>query len=141
MASAKVVWNRGLQFVGISGSNHTAIADTSLEAGGFNAAPTPTELLLIAQGACSGMDVISILKKKRVEFDDFQIEVDGEIEQGPPKFVKKIHLIYKIWGQDISEEALKRSIELSLEKYCTVANSLKGRVAITYEYLINPAAV
>ncbi len=136
MPKARVVWNRGLQFVGLSGSNHAVVADTSPDVGGFSSAPTPTELVLIAQGACTGMDVISILNKKRVVFDDFEIEVEGEIEPGPPKHLKKIHLIYKIWGREIPEDALKRSIELSLAKYCTVANSL--RVEISYEYRINP---
>lgn len=140
MPKAKVVWNRGLQFVGISGSNHAVVADTSPEVGGFNAGPTPTELVLIAQGACTGMDVVSILRKKRVDFDEFEVEVEAETPPEHPKYLKKVHLTYKIWGKEVPEGALKRAIELSLEKYCTVANSLKGRAEISYEYRINPEA-
>ncbi|OGF55670.1 MAG: hypothetical protein A2Z21_01575 [Candidatus Fraserbacteria bacterium RBG_16_55_9] len=140
MATAKIVWNRGLQFVGISGSNHAIVADTSPDVGGFNAGPSPVELVLIAVGGCSGMDVVSILKKKRVDFDDFEIEVDAEKAPEHPKYLKTIRLIYKIWGQNISEEAFKQAITLSLDKYCTVSNTLKGRAEISYEYHINPKA-
>ena len=140
MAQAKIVWNRGLQFVGSSGSNHAIVVDTSPDVGGFNAGPSPVELVLIAVGGCSGMDVASILKKKRVDFNDFEIEVDAEKAPDHPKYLKKIRLIYKIWGENISEEAFKQAIELSLEKYCTVSNTLKGRAEISYEYRINPEA-
>lgn len=138
MRKAKIVWNRGLQFVGTAMSNHAIVADTSPDVGGFNAGPTPVELVLIAQGACTGMDVVSILQKKRVEFDDLEINVEAETPQEHPKYLKKIRLIYKIWGANIPGDALKRAIELSLDKYCTVANSLKGRAEISYEYHINP---
>lgn len=140
MATAKIVWNRGLQFVGTSGSNHAIVVDTSPDVGGFNAGPTPVELVLIAAASCTGMDVASILKKKRIDFNVFEIEVNEERATELPKYVKKIRLIYKIWGQNITEEAFKQAIELSLEKYCTVSNTLKGRAEISYEYRINPAA-
>ncbi len=140
MATAKIVWNRGLQFVGSSGSNHAVVVDTSADVGGFNAGPSPVELVLIAAAGCTGMDVVSILKKKRIDFNDFEIEVNEERATELPKYIKKIHLTYKIWGQNISEEAFKQAIELSLEKYCTVSNTLKGRAEISYEYHINPKA-
>jgi len=137
MPSAKVVWSRGLQFVGLSGSGHAIVTDTAEDVGGFDSAPRPVELLLIAQGACTGMDVVSILKKKRVELKGFEVEVQAETPQEHPKYLTKVHLIYRFCGEEISEEAVKRAIELSLEKYCTVANTIKGRTEITYEYEIN----
>lgn len=139
MPTARVLWNRGMQFVGLSGSGHALVADADEEVGGLNSGPRPTELVLIGLGACTGMDVIFILKKKRVEFDDFEIVVEAEAVQDPPKHLAKIKLTYKIWGEAVTEEPVRRAIELSLEKYCTVANTLKGRAEVSYEYQINPA--
>jgi len=126
-----------MQFVGIPRSGHAVLVDAAEEAGGFNSAPRPTELLLIAQGGCTGMDVVSILRKMRVDFNDFEMEIDGERTEEHPKFIKKIHIVYKIWG-DVPEEKFKKAIELSLEKYCSVANTLRGKADITYSYEINP---
>lgn len=139
MPSGNVVWNRGMQFVGTSGSGHAIVVDTSPEYGGFGSGASNTELLLIALCGCTGMDVVSILKKKRVDFDDFQVEAEGEVPKDElPKRMTQIHLTYKIWGADVPKKALERAIELSKEKYCTVSNTLNGRAEITYSYEINP---
>jgi len=139
MPTARVLWNRGLQFVGLSGSGHAVVADADEEVGGLSSGPWPTELVLIGLGACTSMDVVSILKKKRVEFDDFEVAVEAETVQDPPKHLAKIKLIYRVWGEGVTEEPVRQAIELSLEKYCTVANTLKGRAEISYECEINPA--
>lgn len=138
MPSASVVWNRGLQFVGTSGSGHAVVADGKKEEGGFDAGPTPVELTLIGLATCTGMDVVSILKKKRQQFEDLEVEVVAEKSAEPPNTLTRIELVYKIWGEQVSEEALVRSIELSKDKYCTVSNTLKGVAEITYRYEINP---
>ncbi len=126
-----------MQFVGIPNSGHAVLVDASEEVGGLDSAPRPTELLLIAQGGCTGMDVVSVLRKMKVDFSDFEMEVEGERTEEHPKFIKKIHIVYKIWG-DVPEDKLKKAIELSLEKYCSVANTLNGKAEITYSYEINP---
>ena len=138
MPTVRVLWNRGLQFVGLSEGNHTVVIDTRREVGGFEAAPSPTELLLMGVGGCTAIDVVSILKKKRVAFDDVEVEVQGEIEMGPPKHVRKIHLVYKVWGTEVPREAVERAVELSQEKYCTVSNTVKGRAEVTWEIEILP---
>ena len=138
MPSAKVRWNQGMQFIGIANSGHAVLVDAAEQSGGLDSAPRPTELLLIAQGSCTGMDVVSILRKMKIDFSDFEMEIDGELTEEHPKFIKKIHIAYKIWG-DVPEEKFKKAIELSLEKYCSVANTLNGRAEITYSYAINPA--
>ena len=138
MREARAVWNRGLQFVGISGSGHGIVIDTKSE-GGFDAGPSNTELLLMALCGCTGMDVVSILKKKRLELDDFEVSASGETTSEPANKMTAIHIIYKVWG-DIPEAALKQAIELSQEKYCTVSNTVKGVADVTYEYYINPPA-
>lgn len=138
MPTVKVQWNRGLQFTGLSEGNHTVVIDTKQEVGGFEAAPTPTELLLMGVGGCTAMDVASILKKKRVDFDDLEVEVQGEIETGPPKHVRQVHIVYKVWGAEVPREAVERAVELSQEKYCTVSNTVKGRAEVTWEIQILP---
>jgi putative redox protein len=139
MPHVSVLWNRGLQFVGLSETGHAVVVDAAKDAGGLGAAPSPTELLFIGLGACTAMDVVSILKKKRVEFDDLEIEVRGEVHSEPPKHVRTIHLVYKVSGRDVPEEAVRRAIELSQEKYCTVSNTVKGVAEVTWEFSINPA--
>ena len=141
MPNVRVLWNRGLQFTGLSGGNHAVVVDTSTDVGGFEAAPTPTELLLIGLGACTAMDVVSILKKKRISFDDVEVEVQGEIHGEPPKHVEKIHLIYHVWGRDVPEEAVRRAVELSQDKYCTVSNTVKGVAEVTWEIQLHPPKV
>lgn len=137
MRRGSVVWNRGLQFVGTSGSNHAIVVDASTEGGGYGAGPSNTELVLIALCACTGMDVVSILKKKRLRLEDMEISAEGEVKEEPPKHFTKIHITYRVWGE-VPERAIEEAIRLSQEKYCTVSLSLKGRADVTYEYHINP---
>jgi putative redox protein len=138
MPSANVVWNQGLQFVGTSETGHAVVTDAKKKEGGFEAGPSPIEMTLIGLGGCTGMDVVSILKKKRQLFDDLEIEVIAEKSAEPPNYLTRIEMVYRIWGEQISEDALKQSIELSKDKYCTVSNTLKGVAEITYRYEINP---
>ena len=139
MRSAKAVWNRGLQFVGTSGSGHGIVVDAKLEEGGFAAGPSNTELLLIALCGCSGMDVVTILEKKRVRFSDFEVQAEARVADDLPKRVTHIQLVYKIWGE-VPEAALRQAIELSQEKYCTIANTVNGRAEISWRYEINDDA-
>lgn len=136
--NGKAIWNQGLQFVGISGSGHGIVIDAPAEKGGLDAGAGNTELVLMALCGCTGMDVISILKKKRVEVEDFEVVAEGELSSDLPNRFTKIELVYRVWGENVSETALERSIELSKEKYCTVSNTLKGVAQITYRYEINP---
>ena len=137
MRKGKVVWNRGLQFVGTSGSGHGIVVDAKPEEGGYAAGPSNTELLLIALCGCTGMDVMTILTKKRLAIEDFEVEAVGEIDEGPPKRMSAIRLTYRIWG-DVKESALEQAIELSQGKYCTISNTVREVAEISYEYEINP---
>jgi putative redox protein len=86
---------------------------------------------------CTGMDVVSILEKKRQRVTDLEIEVRGEKSAGPPFHLARIELRFRVWG-DVSEDALVQSIELSQEKYCSVSNTMKATAQITYSFEINP---
>jgi putative redox protein len=134
MAKAKVRWVEGLQFVGSPPSNHAIILDGTEKGGGADSAIHPGELLLVALAGCTGMDVISILKKMRVDVKEFEVRVDAEAAEEHPKAWKKIHLTYQVAGEDIPEDKLKHAIELSQNKYCPVTATLKSSVEPTYEY-------
>jgi len=136
MVSAKVTYVKGMQFVGDSSSGHTVVMDSDSSAGGHNTGLRPMEMLLMAAGGCSGMDVISILKKKRQHVTGFDIQVKGKKAKDFPKKFTEITLEFVIRGKNISEGAVKRSIELSMNKYCSVKATLEGTAKISYSYKI-----
>ncbi|RKY23335.1 MAG: osmotically inducible protein OsmC [Planctomycetota bacterium] len=136
MAKAKLRWIEGLQFAGIPPSNHAIILDGSEKGGGANSAIHPGELVLLALGGCTGMDVISILKKMRLEVSEFEVRIDAEAAQEHPKAWKKIKITYYLKGKDLPEEKVKHAIELSQEKYCSVSATLRSPVEIVYDHLI-----
>lgn len=136
---ANVKWVDGLQFVGINERNSAVVMDGLPAAGGEGAGMKPTELLLVALAGCTAMDVISVMKKKRQEVREFSVSVEGSQRQDYPQSFNEIKLVYRVKGDNIDEEALKRSIELSEEKYCSVRMTILGmpEVAnITYSYEI-----
>jgi len=116
---------------------HRIIVDAKPEAGGFNKGPRPKPLLMLSLAGCTAMDVISILKKMKVEIKDFQIKVEGDITEEHPKHFTKIHLIYEFTGTDLPTDKINHAIELSQEKYCGVSATLKKSVHISYEIKLN----
>lgn len=136
MMKTTIKWVEGLQFIGESESGHKIVMDSDIESGGTNKGMKPTELLLIALGGCSGMDVISLLQKKRQQIKGLEINVKGDKAENYPKKFTNIEIEYVVSGVNISEEAVARSIELSMEKYCSVKASLEGVSKITSTYRI-----
>ncbi len=132
MASAKVKWIGGKSFVGIDSSNHSVVLSTKDDGVGVK----PSEMLLVALAACSSVDVVDILQKKRLTMTGLEVSVQGEQEPDPPWTYRKIHLHYKITGQDITQENAKQAIHLSQEKYCSVAATVKGKATITTDFEI-----
>ena len=111
--------------------------DGSPDIGGENKGARPTEILLMAFGGCTSMDVIMILKKQKQIIDDYQVTVEGEREKvKEAKPFKKIHIHFALKGV-IDENKLNRAIQLSIEKYCSVAMTLDKSVEITHSYSIN----
>jgi len=126
----------GCSFVGKADSNHWVSIDTSKDAFGSDAATHPMELVLLALGSCSGCDITSILKKKLVPLQGFEIHIDAERSETHPKVFTKIHLEYVFYGQQINPKHVERAIALSQEKYCPVSAMLKPSVPITTSYKI-----
>lgn len=136
MLKAKVKWVEGLQFVGQSGTNHAIVMDGSPEYGGQNSGMRPMELLLVALGGCSGMDIVSILSKKKQDVRGVEINVIGKQAEDYPKRFIEIQVEFIIKGKSISEEAVKRAIELSMEKYCSVKATLEHSAKVIHSYKI-----
>ncbi|HXX58862.1 MAG TPA: OsmC family protein [Thermodesulfovibrionales bacterium] len=133
---ARVKYIDGLQFVGEASSGHAIVMDGDTTFGGRNTAVRPTELLLIGLGGCSGMDVISLLKKKRQEVKGLEIFLKGTKAESHPQKFTQISLEFVVTGRDLSEEAVKRSIDLSMEKYCSVKATIDASVEIAVSYRI-----
>ncbi len=136
MMQAKVKWTDGLQFVGESGSGHAIVMDADAEVGGTNTGVRPTELLLIGLGGCSGMDVASILQKKREQVTGVEVNVKGEKADEHPKKFTDIEVEFVVSGRNLSETAVKKAVDLSMEKYCSVKATLEGVAKIKYSYKI-----
>ena len=120
-------------FVCVSPSGHAQVVDTNSERS--NAA-TPMELLLLALGSCTGVDVISILKKKRQRVTDYRIEVSGERRDDHPRAYTKMFVKHIVHGRGVSAQAVAQAIELSDTKYCSVAATLRGTAEIVSTYEI-----
>src|ERR1041385_613494 len=120
-------------FIGITPSGHAQTIETDSHR---HSAATPMELLLLALGGCTGVDVISILRKKRQQISDYRIEVSGERRAEHPKAFTRLFVKHIVSGRAISREAVERAIELSDQKYCSVAATLRGTAQIITSYEI-----
>lgn len=125
-------------FVGVTPSGHAITLDTDHER---SVAPSPVELLLVALGSCTGVDVISILNKKRMSVSAYRIEVSGERREEHPRSYKSMNVHHVVTGRNISARAVEQAIELSETKYCSVAATLRPTVEIhsSFEVIEEPA--
>ena len=133
MKTAKIAWEKhGSAFTVTGGSGFSLHVD---EKSGPTSA-SPMELVAMAAGACTAMDVIDILRKKKQAVTDFEVNVTGVRQQEHPKKFTEIDLEYVVTGHQIDPKAVERSIELSLTKYCSVNKSLEGSVSIKSHYRV-----
>jgi putative redox protein len=120
-------------FVGITPSGHAQAIETD---SARSSAATPMELLLIALGSCTGVDVISILKKQRQDVTDYRIEVKGDRREEFPRSYTRLEVKHILRGRGLSEHSVARAVELSDQKYCSVAATLRGAAEIVTSYEI-----
>jgi putative redox protein len=113
--------------------DHRIVMDSRPEAGGKNSGPRPKSLLMVSLAGCTGMDVISILKKMKVDVTGFNIRVIGDVTEDHPKHYTTMKLEYEFTGKELPLDKIKHAIELSQEKYCGVSATLKIPVGIGYE--------
>ncbi len=134
MGSAVVKWLQKKQFVGIDSSRHSVVLSTQDD--GNAVGIKPSDMLLVALGACTGVDVVDILAKKRTPVSSLEIEVRGEQDPEPPWTFRKIHMVYRLRGKGLTAPSVEQAIKLSEEKYCSVAATIRGVAAISWEYTI-----
>ncbi|MBP1652042.1 MAG: OsmC family protein [Bacteroidetes bacterium] len=118
---------------------HKVLMDSSLENGGKNNGVRPMQMLLMGLGGCSAIDVAMILKKQRQELTDFKIEIDGEREKGKePSIWENVHIIFHLSGTSLDPDKAARAVELSMTKYCSVAETLRRAGGnLTWETRVN----
>ncbi|HWQ21267.1 MAG TPA: OsmC family protein [Clostridia bacterium] len=136
MLHAEVRQTEGLTFVARGPSNHWVVLDTSESGGGHGAGSSPMELLLMALGGCTGMDVVSILAKMKESHAGFRVELSGERAEEHPHRFTRIYVDYYLTGDSILAENISKAIKLSAEKYCSVGASLMPGVALVHRYHI-----
>jgi len=131
-----VKWIGDEKFVAMSPSGHAMTIDSDRAS---NKAPGPMELVLLALGACTATDVVSILKKKRQKLESLEVICSGERAAEPPTIWTKLEILYRLRGQ-LDDTAVKHAIQLSEDKYCSVAAMLKKTAALSWRYEILPPA-
>ena len=128
---ATVKWVGEETFIGRSETGHNVVFDGNSTDG---AAPTPMEMVLMSAGACSSVDVVSILEKARQKVTDCQVVLSGERADSVPRVFTKIHLHFQVTGFDVAEKHVERAVKLSADKYCSVALMLANSVEVTHSF-------
>ena len=136
MQTATVKWIGEQKFVATSPSGHAITIDSDRAS---NKAPGPMELVLMALGACTATDVVSILDKKRQKLESLEVICSGERATEPPTVWIKLEILYRLRGS-LEEAAVKRAIELSEQKYCSVSAMLQKTATLTWRHEILPPA-
>ncbi len=125
-------WKGNMSFEGVV-NGHKILMDADATVGGENKGPRPKPLMLLALAGCTGMDVVSILKKMRVEVEDFNVSVSADMTEEHPVVYSTIHIVYEFKGQGLDMDKLQKAIDLSQERYCGVSAMYRKFVNITHE--------
>jgi len=126
--------DKALHFIGKTEAGLEVGYDTSVEGGGLNSAPSPVENVAMAVAACTSMDVVAIVKKRRKEIIDYRVDINYERAAEHPKVITKLHLSFFVTSPDLTDDELRHAIELSHEKYCTVSIMVsRSGTEITWE--------
>jgi putative redox protein len=134
MPTASVKWVDGLQFVGTDSGGHSVVLSGNDDQDGVR----PSEMLLVALASCSSVDVVEIMKKKRKPLTKLEVVINGERDPEPPWPYRKITVDYRAQGEGLTKKALSQAIQLSTEKYCSVAATVSGVAEIQTRFTILP---
>lgn len=136
MAEVRGTWKGNMAFdLGIEMA--TIPSDADPQFGGKGYGPRPKALMLTALAGCTGMDVVSILGKMKVEFDAFDIRIKAEAADQHPKVYRKVHIDYRFRGKDLPMDKLERAVNLSLDQYCAVAATIKQTAELSYKIIMD----
>jgi putative redox protein len=133
---ARVKLIEGMTWLGEADSGHGVVMDAAPEVGGRNLGARPMELVLIGLGGCTGIDVKLILQKSRQAITDCQIDISAERASEDPKVFTKINIHFTVIGTNLDESKVKRAVDLSAEKYCSVSKMLDKTAEIVHTFEI-----
>jgi len=130
-----VTWTEDMAFEATV-NGHKIMIDAVEAVGGKDRGPRPKPLLLLSLGGCTGMDVVSMLKKMRVEYEGLNIEVEGDLTEEHPKFYHTITIVYRFKGKDLPMDKLEKAVSLSQERYCGVTAMLAKAATIGHRIVV-----
>ena len=134
MSTVEIAWTKKLQFVGTDSTQHAIVLSSANEEN--RTGVKPSDLLLMALGGCTAVDVVEILRKKRQQLTGLTIHVSGEQDADPPWTFRRMHLVYEVRGRGLAAGAVEQAVALSEDKYCSVRATLADKVEITREVRI-----
>ena len=134
MSTVQVTWLQKQQYVGVDSNKHAVVMSTQDAENGIGM--KPSDLLLVALGGCTSVDVISILQKKRQPVTGLEVSVSGEQETDPPFTFRKVHVVYQVRGRGLKAKAVEDAVALSEERYCSVGATVRAAAVITHEIQI-----
>ena len=135
-----VKWEGGMRFTATTEEGDSLTIDTDPEGGGEGHGFRPVKLVLVGLGGCTGMDIIWILKRQRQEVTGLEIKVTGTRRKKDPMYYEAVQIEYVVRGRNLRESAVKRAIELSEQKYCSVRGIFRPDVKVTTSYRIEQEA-
>ncbi len=138
--NATVRWATGMRFAGMPESGPGITLDAMPEHGGSGQGPSPMETVLLALGGCTGMDVVSILGKMRAPLEGLEIRITADRAPTHPQVFTRIALEYVFSGPGLQADQVKRAVELSQERYCSVSAMLRRTADLTYSWRIAGAS-
>jgi len=134
--TVEIKWQNKMAFE-VEVAGHKLIIDANDNVGGENKGPQPKPFMLVALGGCTAMDVVSILKKMRVELDEFNVRVEGDLTEEHPKHFSKMKVIYEFTGKNLPLEKIQKAVNLSEERYCGVSASYRKAMELSSEIILN----
>lgn len=133
---ANIAWKNNLEFE-VSVRDHNQVMDAKKESGGQDHGPNPKEYVLAGLCGCTGMDVVSLMKKFKLNFTGFSVSAHAETTKEHPIIFSEVKITFAISAVDIDVELLKKAVILSMTKYCGVSAMLSKAVPIKYEIILN----
>jgi putative redox protein len=138
---ARLVWTGGLRLVGTSGSGHSLVVDGRSEHGGEETAPQPLETFLSGLGACTAMDVLSILRRMRRQVTSFEMELRAPRRDEHPRIWTELSITYRVQSPDATEAETLRAVQLSLDRYCSATAMVRATVPVRAQVILNDQVV
>ncbi|MFY0632120.1 MAG: OsmC family protein [Flavobacteriaceae bacterium] len=131
------VWKENMIFESDNPRGHSVLMDTSPEHGGENKGLGPKAMMLSSLAGCSGLDVVSLLKKMRAEVDDFKIIIHAELTDVHPKYYNKVQVEYHFYGSDLKEDKINKAVKLSVDQYCGVMEMFRQFAEVKTEVYLH----